>query len=410
MTDIEKITQAICLNVRMILEYGGETYRAEETARYMGEGFGMDEVEVFALPTGIMMTVRAGEDSITRIVRVHSRGTDLKKVNDCNSVSRSVRTGQMDADAALEELRRIEHQAAQPMWVLVLAGAVSAAAFCMMFGGGIFEIAVSLIVGMISELILTRLTKLQIPGLLSGMILGFIITLFTLLCTLAEPRLNIESVISGSLMPLLPGLAMTSAIRDTIRGDLVSGGARVTEAILTAFMLAAGAGIMLSMWKEPVNQASVMPSIPVILLSCAIATAAFGFLLDQPARVMWIGPAVGTAAYLVFVLVGQTTVAYFAAAMLICLVGETAARLIKCTATMLITASVIPLVPGVGLYRTMLYLTKGEYFTAADTGAGTLLGILSIALAITVASLLFVILHTMGKRKKEKTNAHTDHK
>ena len=49
-------------------------------------------------------------------------------------------------------------------------------------------------------------------------------------------------------MPILPGLATTNAIRDTIRGDLVSGGARFIEAILCAVMLAAGIGLMLSMW------------------------------------------------------------------------------------------------------------------------------------------------------------------
>ena len=43
-------------------------------------------------------------------------------------------------------------------------------------------------------------------------------------------------------------MATTNAIRDTIRGDLVSGGARIIEAMLCAVMLAAGIGLMLSMW------------------------------------------------------------------------------------------------------------------------------------------------------------------
>ena len=46
-------------------------------------------------------------------------------------------------------------------------------------------------------------------------------------------------------MPLLPGLAMTNAIRDTIRGDLLSGIARATEALLIASSLAAGAGAII---------------------------------------------------------------------------------------------------------------------------------------------------------------------
>jgi len=46
-------------------------------------------------------------------------------------------------------------------------------------------------------------------------------------------------------MPLLPGLAMTNAIRDTIRGDLISGIARGAEALLVASSLAAGAGVII---------------------------------------------------------------------------------------------------------------------------------------------------------------------
>ena len=48
----------------------------------------------------------------------------------------------------------------------------------------------------------------------------------------------------GSLA-LLPGLAMTNAIRDTMRGDLVSGVARAAEALLVSVALAAGVGAVL---------------------------------------------------------------------------------------------------------------------------------------------------------------------
>jgi uncharacterized membrane protein YjjP (DUF1212 family) len=49
-----------------------------------------------------------------------------------------------------------------------------------------------------------------------------------------------EPVITGVIMPLLPGLAMTNAIRDTMRGDLISGLARSAEALTSAVLLSAG--------------------------------------------------------------------------------------------------------------------------------------------------------------------------
>ena len=42
-------------------------------------------------------------------------------------------------------------------------------------------------------------------------------------------------------MPLVPGLAMTNAVQDSMRGDLLSGLSHGMQAILTACMVAGGA-------------------------------------------------------------------------------------------------------------------------------------------------------------------------
>ena len=54
----------------------------------------------------------------------------------------------------------------------------------------------------------------------------------------------------GAVLPLLPGLAMTVAIRDTMRGDLVSGVARIAEALLVAACVAVGVGAVLGLWLK----------------------------------------------------------------------------------------------------------------------------------------------------------------
>ena len=57
------------------------------------------------------------------------------------------------------------------------------------------------------------------------------------------PVLNMDTVIISGIMPLVPGVAITNAIRDTLRGDYISGGARVLEAFVTAAAVAIGAGV-----------------------------------------------------------------------------------------------------------------------------------------------------------------------
>ena len=61
------------------------------------------------------------------------------------------------------------------------------------------------------------------------------------------PDTDVDILIISSIMLLVPGLAITNAIRDTVSGDYLSGVARATEAFLVAIAIAAGIGVVLSM-------------------------------------------------------------------------------------------------------------------------------------------------------------------
>ena len=56
---------------------------------------------------------------------------------------------------------------------------------------------------------------------------------------------HVDKIIIGSIMLLVPGLAITNAIRDTIAGDLLAGISRAVEAFLIAIAIAIGSGIVL---------------------------------------------------------------------------------------------------------------------------------------------------------------------
>jgi len=249
MEQITDILDAAGLASQIILESGGETYRAEETAERMCRGLGAKTVDVLALPTGLMMTL-TDQDKVTysRLVRVHARTIDLDRLDRCNAVSRHVAEGKLTAREALRELTAIHAPARPSAWKLVLASAFSAAFFTVMLSGTWLDFFVSFFCGALLQLVLFPLSRRRVPMVLSNMIAGALATLLALCGTLVYADLHLEPIISGAIMPLLPGLATTNAIRDTIRGDLVSGGARVVEAVLSAITLAAGIGLMLSMW------------------------------------------------------------------------------------------------------------------------------------------------------------------
>lgn len=57
---------------------------------------------------------------------------------------------------------------------------------------------------------------------------------------------NLSCIIIGAITPLLPGISLTNAIRDTVMGDIMSGAARIAETLLIAVAIAGGVGIVLA--------------------------------------------------------------------------------------------------------------------------------------------------------------------
>lgn len=95
----------------------------------------------------------------------------------------------------------------------------------------------------------------------------------------------------------------------------------------------------------------------------------------------------GWATYIYLVSTGSDkATAAFAGAALIGLVSELASRYYREAATVFIIPAILPLVPGAGMYYAMLALVGGDYITAGEEAAETLLMAGSIALALLAMS------------------------
>ncbi|MEL7597844.1 MAG: threonine/serine exporter family protein, partial [Clostridiaceae bacterium] len=95
------------------------------------------------------------------------------------------------------------------------------------------------------------------------------------------------------------------------------------------------------------------------------------------------------------------TFAMFLASIALSIYSEIMARIIKAPVTVFLICSIIPLVPGSGMYYNMLECVKGSINNALNQGFETLSNAMSIAVAtILVASITKVI--TTIKNKKVK--------
>ncbi len=242
--------EAAGLAGRLILENGGETYRAEDTVERMGRAFGCTKVEVFAVPSGIFITLAfPGGEEKTSVQRIRKRGTHLKKVDDANHVSRAIAAGELDIHEALHQLRGIaawedEKGRAYMPW----AAALSSFSFAFMFGGTPIDGGVALVCAALTQGLIRLIKKYSLHYIVTSLAGGMICTLIPLVFHRITGQGLVDAMVAGALMPLLPGLAMTNAVQDTMRGDMLSGVTHAAQALLILALVAGGALVAQSLF------------------------------------------------------------------------------------------------------------------------------------------------------------------
>lgn len=246
-----EVVKAVKLCVKIILENGGETYRAEETVNRICRACGYEESDVFATPTGVFLSVsKAGEASETCVIRIRKRGVDLQAIDCVNTISRWLTAGRLDIGGAMKALQAIGEKRAENVWLAALAAGLSSGFFTLLFRGGLFDFFAAVLCGFLVRLMASLIKTVDMFNFTISLLGGFLIGVGSVLCVELSGMGDLDKIISGAMMPLLPGISMTNAIRDTMRGDLVSGVSRAAEALLIAVSLAFGAGVVIKIYFQ----------------------------------------------------------------------------------------------------------------------------------------------------------------
>ena len=201
---------------------------------------GAGDLNVFCTPTILVL----GDELLggdTMVSRVQGRSTDLGLIMYVNEFSYNHVRWHMDYQQAQAWLDA-KMAKARPYSALVLcvAAGMGSACFAVMLGGGGHEFWGAFAAGFVSMAAVRRVS-VYVPGpFWENFVGGFVLCVVAYAARLLDPAVNVEQTIVGALMPYVPGLAFTNGLRDYIAGDLLSGNARIAEAILIALAVAFG--------------------------------------------------------------------------------------------------------------------------------------------------------------------------
>lgn len=244
----EKVFDAAMQAGHILLQNGAEISRVEETMERICRYYGKEDVDFFVLSNGIFTTGGYGKkDTYARVRHIPVSGARLDKVVAVNQLSREVEEGKYeDVDRLKKKLDEIAGMPENKSWKRILASGIGSGFFCVLTGGNLGDCLAAFLAGIVLYTYVTAFSEKHMGKILGKILGGAVIMTTCLLCIHFQIGSHLENIISGAIMPMIPGVAFTNGIRDIADGDYISGAVRLLDAMLGFFCIAIGVGAAFS--------------------------------------------------------------------------------------------------------------------------------------------------------------------
>ncbi|MBH5318492.1 threonine/serine exporter family protein [Paenibacillus sp. GSMTC-2017] len=242
------ITQICLLAGKIILQNGGETYRVEDTMARIASAYGIPSSQSFVTPTGLIFAID-GHTQITRLIRISDRSTNLLKVSLVNDISRRICNGDLEAEEAHRLLQQLDVTSYDySNTQKVIAAVIACGCFVIMFQGTWADFLPAAFIGGFAYLFFLIAHYFVPIKFFAEFLTSIMVGILAVLAVSLGLGQDLDKIIIGSVMPLVPGLHITNAVRDLMAGHLVSGLSKGAEAFLTAFAIGAGIATVLAFY------------------------------------------------------------------------------------------------------------------------------------------------------------------
>ena len=368
-------------------KYGASSPRLEMAISGAAQRIGLS-ADVWSSPTAIIISfadLAQGEEGrlaqATQVVRLPPGDVNLDKLCRADEIADRVIAGELDLREGFRLLRALElpDTRRQKLGVILSyglsAGAIDALFLHSSWVDLLVAAAVGLIIGGITILSATR-PRLAVA---SDAICAMVATLSAIVFSAFVVPLAIKSVVLAGLIVLVPGMSLTTAVREISSQHLVSGMARMGGAMSTllklAFGVAAATQVCAVLGIEPRD--FELPALPAWIDYPALLVAAIAFaILFRAAKRDW--PVVIVAVivgYLATRLGGEIPInlpgapfGVFLGGLLLSAFSNLYARYAGRPGAVVREPGILLLVPGSVGFRSVSYLLDRNTSLGIDTG------------------------------------------
>ena len=268
---------------KMLHKYGTPSFRLEAYLQEVGTYLGV-RTSIIATPTALTFVIwtEGHEDEYTHAARLQPGELDLNSLSRTDELASELLAGNVsltDADKRLSEIDELPSPYGK--FLTGCAFTTATGAFAMLMGASWSEIGWSALLGLLSYFWSLWALRSKRVNLMLEPMTSFISGLAA--CAIGrylDPGINIPLIVLSSVIIFVPGLALTMGLAELASRNMVSGTARVMDALMQLFKLYFGAflgvAIGFSLFGENVYQPA--ESLPVWATWLAVFLLSFSLV------------------------------------------------------------------------------------------------------------------------------------
>ncbi len=360
----------------MLHKYGTPAFRLEayllEVASYLGV-----HASFIATPTSITFVIWSDkhEDEYNHAARLQPGDLDMSALSLTDELANELLSGKVslsDADMRLDKINEMPSPYGKV--ITGFAFALATGSFSMLMGASVPEILWTSLLGFVSYLWVLWAQKSKRVNLMLEPVTSFMAGI--LACAISryfDPGINIPLMVLSSVIVLVPGLALTMGLAELSSRNLVSGTARIMDAIMQLFKLYFGAflGVAVGFSLFGQNQFEPAASLPYWATWLAVGLLCFALVPIFRTRIKHMPWALMSA----FIAYGVTvyssiymdqTFGTFIGAFALGVFANVFTRIANQPSTIVAMHGLIVLVPGSKTYIGLNSFISGQDFVQAD--------------------------------------------
>ena len=370
--DYEVLLNEIINIGKEMIKSGAETDRAEDSMYRMLESYDLEQCSVFAIQSDIQATIKPkGGEFITQIRRIHRTGFNYDRLDYLNNLSRQICRDTPSVEEIRKGFDQVMNRKPLPWYLQFIAPILGGVGFGVYFGCDWMDTLVGVIIcGGIEVYLGNKLSEKEDNLVVYNLIIAFLSSAAVLLAGKIGFGHHPDRIVLGLNMVLISGLGVANGIRDVLKRAYLSGILNITNACLGAVAIACGTGLALLIFKGDMYDMYIAPSIAVQLISCGVASMGFALVFKAAVKqsvYAGIGGAINCAFDVLGVnLWGNDFAAVMAGSAVVAAYAFWMSRVHRAPATIFLTTSIMPVIPGASLFYMMLGFAQADYGLASQ--------------------------------------------